>query len=452
MKPVTFLSARFFLWASLVLFAGLGTLVFPSLFIFILLAWPILFLILGLDYARLPRENEMAAFVTLGRMIELGKHAEFEIGIVADRAFRPSRVWFLPPPIRCLEFPAEPITLERQSASSEFDYRLGMDLKTLHLGFEKFTHVLILMPSPLGLWRRRYQVEVPHVSFRVTPSLRRIEEQRYQEIRAQSRMLYQGNRRLLRSQAPDQFHSVRRYQFPDPIRHIDPKKTAKFGELMTRTFDSYFDHHVVIGLDVGRAMAGEIGDQPKQDYYLSSILSIAENAVQARDRVSLFSFSQKLHYVIRSSKQISHFYPVFEGLPPFRVREEESNFELLPVGLQLVAPQRAIFVLFTDVSKPSVQEALAQVLPRIAAKHLCFVISVVDESHNLEVNISRLFGKSVTVKQYTDLIYNCWLEEGIRNFRLKASSRGAGVILVPHSYWLSAVHRLYAELRRSSRL
>lgn len=451
MKPTTFLSDTFFAVASLILFLGVVALVFPALVLAVVAAWPILFLLLLLDRFSLPRGQEIRATFTLPRVMELGEKAEVEIAVRQPRFVRAREIWLLPPVARCLEFPAQLISVPRRR-SGEYTHQRRLRLPTVHLGYETIPQVILVVPSKLRFWRRRFLLPIAGAQYRVIPSLRRIEEQNYREVRSQSRLLYQGSRRLLRSQSPDQFHSLRKYQFPDPIRHIDPKKTAKFGQLMTRNFDTYFDHHVVIGLDVGRAMEGEIADQPKLDYYLSSILSIAENAVQSRDRISLFSFSQKIHYLIKSTRQIGHFQPVFEGRPPFRSREEESHYELLQAGLQWVAPQRALFVLFTDISKPSVQEALALNLPRIAAKHLCIVLSVSDESHNVVSTVKTLHQKGVTVESYSDLLYRSFLEDRLRSFRLAASTHGAGVVLVPHTHWLSAVNRLYTELRKSSRL
>lgn len=440
------------MWATTALFLGLVSILFPVVTPAAIAAWPALIVVLIFDFTRFPKANQLRVWATAPRTIELGNQVDFELGVAAGRRFIPPEIWLLPPPSRTLDFPSKEIKMKLTHQDAEFDYRIRIVVQGVHLGYERMDSVILLVPSPLRLWRRRYIVDMEKIEYRVIPSLQKVEEQRYREIRSQSRLLYQGNRRVLRSQSPDQFHSIRRYQFPDPIRHIDPKKTAKFGTLMTRTFDTYFDHHVVIGLDVGRAMEGTLGGQPKQDFYLASILAIAENATHSRDRVSLFSFSQRLHYVIRGTKHMSHFYPVFEGQSAFRSREEESNFELLASGLQTVAPQRAIFVLFTDISKPSVQESLAQVLPRLSSKHLVLVMSVVDETHNLEKTVEDLHGKMLDVKNFTHLVYNCWLDRRIRDLRLRCSAGGVGIVQIPHTYWLSAVHRLYAELRRSARL
>src|SRR4029079_18914357 len=103
----------------------------------------------------------------------------------------------------------------------------------------------------------------------------------------------------------------REYQYPDSIRHIDARKSAKYCQLMTRTYDSLLEHHLILGLDVGRSMYGRMGPSRKLDYYLSACLALAENASQSRDRLSFFAFSQKVHLTVRRSRHMADFRPLF---------------------------------------------------------------------------------------------------------------------------------------------
>jgi uncharacterized protein (DUF58 family) len=284
----------------------------------------------------------------------------------------------------------------------------------------------------------------------VAPSRTTLSEQAFSELIQTQRVLHQGARLQTRTRAQDQFHSLRKYQYPDPLRHIDQKKSARLGEPVTRTFDTLRSHHLVIALDMGRALSGTIRGSAKMDYYLSAALALAENALRARDEVSFIAFSQTTHFTIRRTRSLAAFRRLFRSENMFSPRDEESDYSTIPNQLVRMAGSRSIVVVLTDLSKPSVQEGLLQALAPVCRKHLAVVASLNDREVDVEEQVLAFKQENFNEK-YPDLLYGYWLREKQSLFREHLARLGGGSIAVNDAYWMSTVERLY-ELLRASRL
>jgi uncharacterized protein (DUF58 family) len=441
----------FFLLLGGILLLGVASLVWPWLQPIFFLAWPLVAALTWIDRASLVDANRFKAELKIPRTPELGDNTHVEISVIPEGSTltQLSSLSVTLPPSRTLRFDRSMARLLRHHKEGRVEYSTTVSAHAERLGFERVEAIRLWMVSRLGLWARVAQVPVEAAAFRVIPTRKKTSEQSFHQLVSQQRLLYQGSRQLLRGRSADQFHSIRKYQFPDPLRHLDHKKTAKYGQWMTRIFDTFYDHHIVLGLDLGRAMLGDIEGSSKFDFYLSACLLLAQNAVNARDRVSFFAFSQRTHSVIRNSRRISLFLPLFEGHPDLRPREEESNFELVPPTLSKLTGQRSIFLLFTDITKPSVQEALLKMLPALSQKHLTIVVSVLDRSYVLEQQVMTLADRSFDLSEYNRLLYAYWLNDRTELLRRQIAQYGGGVLMVSHHDWLSIVLKIYSLLRSS---
>jgi uncharacterized protein (DUF58 family) len=348
-------------------------------------------------------------------------------------------------------------TLEVEGGSAglkrleESDGSLKADLpcRAVALGFETIRRVRLTVRSPLSWWFRQYELDTPELSFRVMPSRRDISEQAFRQLVHHSEVLSQGNRKIMRGRAAEQFHSVRKYQFPDEIRHIDQKKTAKYGQLMSRTYENFLSHHLILALDLGHSMFGTLGKSKKHDFYLAACLTLARNAVQSHDRVSFFGFSQQVHSLIRQARSLDAFLPLYQGSAEVAPRDVEGSFELLLPTLNRISGQRSIVLIFTDASRPSVQESLLRVLPGICQRHLAVVVGLLDQEYTLERQLEAWSGGPLKMEEYSRFLYNYWLADRFRVFRSHIARHSGGVVSVSEGDWLSVVARTYEMMRRS---
>lgn len=453
-KTRTYLTDRFFALFGLSQLIGVISILFSFLLPLYFVSFLVLLLLMVGDYFRLIPASVFSCQVHLPRNPEVGQNfpVEFLIQTQDVKVISLSKLFLLIPTLKILRFEENGVVLRLESKEEGLVSSMKIQAVAERLGYETFSYLILQVYSPWGLWFRSFPVPLQNTEFRVIPTRKKISEQTFHERIAGQRILYQGNRQMLKGQAAEQFYSIREYQYPDSIRHIDARKSAKFGQLMTRTYDSFYQHHLILVLDTGRSMCGDLGRSKKQDYYLSACLALAENALHSRDRVSFFAFSQKVHFFIRNTRRLESFHPVFAGHSSLMAREEESNFDLIYPMLNTLTGQRSIVLIFADVSRPSVQAELLKSVRPLLSKHLTVVVSLMDEEYYLPNKVLSIGESNFNFETYNQLLYTYWLNENERVFQSRLTAKGGGVVVIPEKEWLAVVGRLYGLLRVSMRI
>lgn len=442
----THLTARFFVLLSVAQLCGVMSLALPWLLTPYLLTWPGLGLLLWLDRRTLAAEGDLTVNLHADPRVDSGQPYPVKVQIVAGalRGGMARGTLFVPQ--------SERVTFERGMADwavrSHSATGITFSGVACALGYETWDSLELWVRSVVGLWILAGPKPVSRFAFRVFPQRSENVQQAFEEIARHQPVLRQGSRRLMRGRDTGQFHSIRPYVYPDPVRYIDGKKSARYQQLMTRVYDSLQAHHLVIGLDVGRALVGRLSDSAKHDYYVSASLALAEGGIVNHDQVSLCAFSQKAHHVVHSAVRFDAFLPLYRGAPELRAREEESNFDTFAFRLNGLAPQRSLVFLLTDFTKPSVQNSLLATLPSISRKHLVMVATVAERRFDLADSILNFSGE-LDEKRYGHLLYNYWLDEQTRQFQLRMAKYGVGAVVVHEHDWMDVVKKLYAEMRNS---
>lgn len=453
------LSNRFFALYGFVQLLGVMSFVAPMA----LVGWAALSIVLLIaaivERRQLAKPTDVRAEITVPRDPRLGEPTAISVTLtVVDRRWFTQRsVRVHAPPIPLLEYSRDHLDLDPRTNPRETE-TLAFRAIVGHLGYTKLDRLELTSTSPAGLYSSTIEVPVAPVEFRAAPERRKLAEQAFQELIQTQKILYQGARRVARSRAAEQFHSIRKYQYPDPVRHIDAKKSARYDEPMTRVFEAQHNHHLIIGLDTGRSMIGDVKGSRKSDYYTSAALALAENAVRSRDRVSLFSFAGSMRAEVRSARSLAAFLPLFRASKEFVPVEQETNYRLVPDAVSRASGSRAIVVILTDLSKPSVQDALLEALAPVCRKHLTVVLSLSDSSDDLETHVLEFKADRPELRQmetfkdlYSDLLYSYYAREKLLLFRDHFSKLGGGSLAVNERDWMASVERLY-DLLRSSQL
>ena len=325
--------------------------------------------------------------------------------------------------------------------------RAQLEVRGAKLGEGVVSEAKLLSASPLNLWLFERIVFAPPRRVSVVPSTEPMSDQAFQALRSRHLHLQQGLRLLSRNSSPDQYFSSRPYQYPDSRRFIDPRKSARFGIPYTKMFDSLHEQHLVVALDVGRASRGTIEGSAKHDYYRSAALWLIQHALRLGDSVSFIGFSDEEELVIPRARMLQAFAEV-RSSPRLEAQDVASSFEVLLSSLQRVAPQRAVVIVLTDISLPSVQDQLLEFLPRVSEKHLCFCVGMQEDRLALERRIVET-SDALEPDTYLNLLYSYWLEATSRNFSHAVARFGSEAISVPQAYWLSTCSRIYEQMRPS---
>ena len=450
MQTKSFLAARSFgLYAIWQLVAIVGVL-FPTLLPLYLLGMALFVVLLVIDFKTLLADESFSGMIEGPGAPELGSSVRLrgKLGIESTRSIRATSVSVAAPQSLRLGFQAKHFSTARSTLSAS-EIGLSIHATARSLGYEELRTLRLLIRSRAGLWVKRLQIDITPYAFRVTPGLKKMPEESFTEMVSSQRILFQGSRLIMRGRTVDQFHSIRKYHYPDSIRHLDHKKTAKFGQLMTRTYESYHSHHMVLALDVGRAMLGQIRGSPKHDYYLSASLALAHAAVEAGDRVSFLAFSQTPHMRITKVRSVRSFQPIHRGDAAIQPREEDSNYAILGKQIAEFSGQRAIVLVLTDLSHPFVQDSLLKCVPTLCRTHLTVVLSLLDRSYDVPTVIDSLGQRSLRTADFARLLYSYWINQRLELFGRKMSSFGGGALSISEEYWMQSSTKVYSLLRTS---
>lgn len=443
------LTSIFFIWFSFFQSIGVLSLISPALFNFYLLTWPVTLLLLTIDWFSLPPLGALEISILLPHRLIGGRTHPVQITVQAANWHKGKKRFLMHFP-RSLTLHLMPQFLRFSIFPQEKQF-FSVSVIPKRIGVEKWSAFHLISFSQLGLWSQQESVSIDPLEFRVFPETNPISSQAFTELTRNQQLFSLGNRKMLRDKEPAQFHSIRPYQFPDPMRFIDAKRSAKYQHLMTRLYDSFMAHHLTIGLDVGRSLLGTIQNSSKYDYYVSGCLSLAENAIKNSDKVSFFAFSQQLHHVIRKTSYFKPFHTIFMDSEALRPREEESNFQVVLRASRELAPQRSLFILLTDFSRPSVQEAILSTLGPLTQKHLVVLVSLIDQQYDLTSKVLNFKGE-LNLQEYSHYLYNYWLDDKIKTFQMHCSRLGMGSVLVHENDWMSIIPKVYSLMRASVRM
>ncbi len=424
----------------------------------LLQSWMLLIYVLGtiiffagvwLDRRSLLRGQQLQAHLHMPRALELEQpvHLQATLAFLQEHPLMPARIEWEAPRLPAFHFNA-PTTAFRPGEAPH-TFTAEHPATTTGLGYIEWASLQLVVRSRWRLWFQKLDIEAAPQGVRIHPSFRRISEQDFVEHTANQHILTQGSRRILRGRAANQFHSIRRYQYPDSLRHIDARKSAKYAQLMTRIYDEYRAHHLVMALDLGRSMCGRLKTSSKHDYYLSACLMLAQHAIAAGDEVSFFAFSNTTTFSVRSTRHLAGFEPLFKGDQRLQAQETESRFDLLYPTICSLTGQRSIVLVLTDLTSPSVQHALLEALAPICRRHLTFAVGLQDHRFFLDHLIWESDDGRGREHDPAHLFYAYWLNDHFRLFRHQMARLGGGVVQGSDETWISLVVQVYSRLRDS---
>ena len=444
------LTNRFFLVAAGLVGLSFFVAVVPGLGLALPGLWAVLAVLALVDFLPLRPKQGLRATLTYERLPELGLPLPLHLTVPLGEAAVEGALRVPAPAAPHLEMLAEDFELTLAEENGERFLRGHLTARAVKLGYARVEQLRLKARSRLGLWRRASLLPLERpCEYRVMPT-RHEPPTSWLKENAAMVLAQSASRRRMRANEPDIFHSIREYNYGDSRRFLDAKKWARYGIPMTRTYEAEKQHHVVVALDVGQAMKGQIAGSEKLDYYLALALMILENALASGDTASFVSFSREAHVLlprIRSRRDLDVLFRRDSGLEP---RESLTDFHLLAPTLQRIAPRRSIVVLLTDFSRPSSHDPIREALTTVSRRHLTVAISLQDRAHSLDELVLSRPNHPLTESEASQLLYSAWMEEQLATFRAGLQRLGVPAVAVPEQYWLSAVTGLYTALREST--
>jgi len=452
MKHRPFLTDQFFAFFALWQIVGVGTYIIDSLFPVYLVGMLVLTVTTALDFKSLLKPQQIRGHFLGPDSLILAEKFSFQLVIefIQKMPFRPKRIFWHSPQLDSISFQNNRSKIEKKKEGPNKVKFSGQHLgKALKLGFFKINNAQLVSLSGLGFWTNELEIKFKNYEMRIYPPSGKMSPGDFLDRVSNQQIFLQGIRQSAIGRSSDQFYSVRKYQYPDSKRHIDPKKTAKYNELMTRIYEEHRSHHLVLALDCSRILMGNIGGSEKIDYYLAACLKLSEQAFKNGDEVSFIAFSDHIHYLVRGAKSTKELYELYRGSPLVRPSWNEPLYQLLSVTVNRVSKKRAIVFVMTDPSMPVVQKNLAKHLLPLCSRHLALVVGLCEKERLLKPFVEGLDDSELSLQNYSRLIYNIELENNLKLMQSQLSARGAGVVQTQSSELLDITRKSYDYLKAS---
>ncbi|QTE30278.1 DUF58 domain-containing protein [Pengzhenrongella sicca] len=228
--------------------------------------------------------------------------------------------------------------------------------------------------GPLGLAARQASMDVP-ARLRVLPefaSRRHLPSRlaRLRELDGLAAVQVRGQ--------GTEFDSLREYVIGDDVRSIDWRATARRSEVVVRTWRPERDRRVLMVLDTSRTAAARVGDAPRLDASIESVLLLGALAARAGDRVELVAYDRRLRARVAGASGTQLMPALADALAPLEPALVETDWPGVVGLVRERLSQRSLVVLLSSLEPAAVESGLLGVVGQLTAGHQVVLASVRD--------------------------------------------------------------------------
>ena len=243
----------------------------------------------------------------------------------------------------------------------------------LHLG-----EVWVRLQGPLGLCVRQFTLAAAQ-TVKVFPDLRALSRDALSLARPNDDTAKRVLR--VRSEGRD-LESLREYRPGDDRRSIDWKATARRGRGIVRVYQPERNQTVLLLLDCGRHMAGEVLGRRKLDHAVDAALRVAKVSLERGDLVGVMAFATKVQVWLPPRKGSEQLKAIAHALYRVEATLEESDYG---AALDLAfsrGVRRSLVVVMTDLVDSETSATLVKRTVRLVPRHLPLIASMRDDDLN----------------------------------------------------------------------
>ncbi len=248
---------------------------------------------------------------------------------------------------------------------------LRYELRPTKRGEYSFGAVNVLVRSPLGLVKRRFQFS-QNKMVAVYPSY--LQMRRYELMAISNRLTELGIKRIRRLGHSMEFEQIRPYVQGDDIRTVNWKATARRNGLMVNAFQDERSQAVYCLIDKGRVMRSPFEGLTLLDYAINATLVLSNIALLKQDKAGVITFSEVIGQVLPAERKTGQMQRILETLYKQKTRYLESDYETLYAHVRTHVRQRSLLLLFTNFETLSAMRRQLPFLRRLAKTHLLIVV------------------------------------------------------------------------------
>jgi uncharacterized protein (DUF58 family) len=292
--------------------------------------------------------------------------------------------------------------------------------------------------GPLSLCARQLDVGLTH-QVKVYPDLQVLCREALKLAQAHA----EASKRVIRRPAEGrELESLREYRAGDDRRSIDWKATARRAKPIVRVYQPEKNQTVLLLVDCGRHMAGEVQGRPKLEHAVDAALRLSKVSLAQGDQVGVMTFGATVRAWLPARRGADQLKAIAGELYRAEATLEESDYGAAIERAFQRNTRRALVVVLTDLMDLDTSAALVKRTLQLVPRHLPLVASLLDEdlsqrAREVPQTLSRAYERQVAAR----------LEEDYRLTAARLRDAGARVVRAPpHAFGPAAVNE-YLELK-----
>ncbi len=193
---------------------------------------------------------------------------------------------------------------------------------------------------------------------------------RLRELDGQTSLLVRGE--------GTEFDSLREYVDGDDVRSLDWRASARFRDLVVRTWRPERDRRVLIIIDTSRLAAARLDDETRLDAGIETALLMSALANQAGDRVSVLAADRQIHARVIASEHAGAMAATAAALGPLEPNLTEPDWPMITRAAFAQLTGRALIILCTAVDPSAMSSGLIEAAATLASRHNVLIASATD--------------------------------------------------------------------------
>jgi len=228
--------------------------------------------------------------------------------------------------------------------------------------------------SRYGLWEVLPKLTVG-AQLRVVPNIRPVTSGQINTIMRSE--LYGVKDTVMRGEGSE-FHQLVDFTTGMDPRTIDWKRSARHRDLVSKEMRAERNHQIILCLDNGYLMRGEIDGLARIDHAINASLTVAWAAGIGGDMVGLYGFDAEPRLYTPPQPARAAFPVLRQQMAGMEYRSVESNHTLALAHLGGLLKRRSLIVIFSDFADTTTAELLIENLGVLHRTHVVLFVTLSD--------------------------------------------------------------------------
>ena len=311
-------------------------------------------------------------------------------------------------------------------------------LTPLTRGDLKFGALHVRVAGPLGFCARQFSLPL-EMGVRVFPDLTALSH----DALSLARTAQAQAKRIIKVRAEGrEFESLREFRRGDDRRTIDWKATARRSKPMVRVHQPERNQVVLLLIDCGRHMAGEVLGRRKLDLAVDAALRVARVSLDQGDLVGVLAFGAEVKAWLPPRKGVEQLKAMTRALYSVEASLDESDYgKALDLAFSR-GVRRSLVLLMTDVIDVDSSAALLKRTARLVPRHLPLVVSFQDAAiHELSLS------EPITDRDAYRRLTAVQLENDVKKTVARLRDAGAQVVRSPAEQFGASAVSAYLQIK-----